>query len=269
MSQAQRYGEVEVRTEGSADAPIAVVELQRPPVNSLGRPLRDGIDAAFSSLARDPSIGAVVLTGRTSFSAGVDVAELHADTPDNAALRNALYQYCFSKVELCPHPVIAAIDGYALGGGLELALHCDIRVATTTAKLGLPEVKLGGIPGIGGMQRLARVVGEGRAKRLTLAGETVSGARAYDIGLVDLVVDGETCRARAIELAETIAANPRPAVRGIKRAISLGRDLPLEKAQVIDLEYVAAVAGTPERLERLQNWIDTRRTPRPNGDDDA
>lgn len=255
MSQNQRFGETEVHEIGD----VVLVEMRRPPVNSLGWSLRDSIDQVFTHLARDEAVGAVVLTGEHCFSAGVDVGELHADSPDNAAQRNALYQYCFSKISLCPHPVIAALDGYALGGGLELAMHCDLRVATSTAKLGLPEVKLGGVPGIGGMQRLARLVGEGRAKHLTLAGETVSGARAYEIGLVDLVVDGDSCRKEAVELATTIADNPRPAVRGIKRAISLGRDLPLEKAQVLDLEYVAAVAGTPERLDRLRDWVDSRR----------
>lgn len=238
---------------------IAVVRIDRSPVNALSEDVRRQLDETFTFLALQDDVNVIVLTGGKVFSAGVDVYQLHADSPSNAPTRNARYQASFAKVEDCRQPVIAAINGYALGGGLELAMFCDVRVASEDALVGLPEIKLGGVPGIGGMQRLSRLVGEGKAKQLVLTGQPISSGLAREFGLIDEVAPSGEALETAMTIAKAMAANPRLSLQAAKRAMTLGRDLPLERAQRIDLEYVAAVADTKDRLERLNDFVEKKR----------
>ncbi|TAN34699.1 enoyl-CoA hydratase/isomerase family protein [bacterium] len=214
---------------------LAVVTVDRPPVNAIHNQIRDELGRVFAEIDGALDIHAVVLTGGPRiFSAGVDIRGLRAAAPSDAVPRNTRYQAIFLSIARVRAPVIAAVNGYALGGGLELAMACDLRVAASDAFFALPEINLGGVPGAAGPQRLARLVGRGMATRMVVSGERVDAEEAYRIGLVDeLAAPGEAI-ARAVELARRIAGHPPRAVQACKAAISLGDELPLERAQAID-----------------------------------
>lgn len=240
---------------------VALVSLDRPPVNALSESVMRELSATFDSLNSASDVRVVVLTGGArTFSAGVDIRELHKATAGDAIPRNARYQAIYNRIDVFRLPVIAAINGYALGGGCELAMACDIRVAATDAYFALPEIKLGGLPGIGGMQRLQRLVGEGKAKQIVLTGERVEAAEAHRLGLVDELAPAGSAIDRALELARLIASRPPLSVQSGKRAITLGRDTSLEAAQRIDLASVGEVAGTEDRAESLLAFLE-KRTP--------
>ena len=254
MTVSSGEGGLSVRIESH----IAIVTLDRPPVNAISYALREEIGEAFARLDADRNVHAVVLTGRRVFSAGVDVHELVADSPSGATRRAIRFYEAFATVERCRHPVIAAINGYALGGGCELALYCDIRVAGSDAFFGLPEVKLGGVPGIGGMQRLARVIGEGRAKQLVFTGGRLPADEAYRMNLVDVLTEPAETLDAARQIAAAISASPQLAVRAAKQAINAGRGMPIGLAQQVDLTYIDAVAGTKDREECLKAFVEHR-----------
>lgn len=237
---------------------VAVVTLSRPPVNAISYALREQIGDVFRELDGRRDVRAVVLTGGRVFSAGVDIHELVADTPAGAVPRALRFYAAFSAVEQCRHPVIAAINGYALGGGCELAMHCDIRVAAADAFFGLPEIKLGGVPGIGGMQRIARLIGEGKAKQLVFTGSRLSAAEAYRLNLVDVLSEPGQAYDASVEIAAAIAASPQLAVQAAKKAINAGRGLTVEVAQQVDLTYINAVADTKDRAECLSAFVEHR-----------
>lgn len=240
------------------DDHVAVVTLDRPPVNALSYALREEIGNVFRELDGRRDVRAVVLTGRRVFSAGVDIHELLADTPAGAVPRALRFYAAFGAVEQCRHPVVAAINGYALGGGCELAMHCDIRVAAADAFFGLPEIKLGGVPGIGGMQRIARLIGEGKAKQLVFTGSRLPAAEAYRLNLVDVLSEPGEAFEAALEVATAIAASPQLAVQAAKKAINAGRGLTVEVAQQVDLTYINAVADTKDRAECLAAFVEHR-----------
>jgi enoyl-CoA hydratase len=235
---------------------VATLRLGRPPVNALDREMIGQLETVVDEIDRSEA-RVVVVTGGDRFSAGVDINVLEDAPPEDAIPRNAEFQRVFSKVEQHRLPFIAAVNGYALGGGCELALACDIRVAGSDAFFALPEIGLGGLPGIGGMARVQRVVGRGKARQLVLTGDRVTAQEAHRIGLVDELVDGPA-EERAHELARRIATRPPLSVQAGKRALREGAEVDLAAAQQIDLRYCGVVAGTEDRMESLRAFLEKR-----------
>ena len=249
----------------SVENHVAMVTLDRPPVNALSDATIAELDTVFTALEAHEQVRVVVLTGGPRiFSAGVDIRELRAEPTDNTIPRNRRYQRIYQSIADCTYPVIAAINGYALGGGCELAMACDIRVASRDAFLGLPEINLGGIPGIGGMQRLQRLVGPSKAKQFVLTGDRVQAVEAHRIGLLDeLAPDGQAIDA-ARNLATRMASRPPLSVQAGKKALNLGRELSLADALEVDLRMCGEVAGTRDRAECLAAFLE-KREPRITG----
>lgn len=240
---------------------IAVVTLNRPKVmNALNRVLFTELDDAFAALAADQAVRAVILTGtgEKAFAAGADIGELStlsAAEGQELALRG---QAVFRRIETCGKPVIAAIQGFALGGGCELAMACTLRIASERARLGQPEVKLGLIPGYGGTQRLPRLVGKGAALKLLLTGDMVGAEEAFRIGLVDEVVPAEALTSRAETLARAIAQQAPLAVAGCLRAVDAGYDLPLNTALEIEASLFALACSTEDKAEGTRAFLEKR-----------
>lgn len=240
---------------------VAVVTLNRPKVlNALNRALLAELDAAVDAIAADASTLAVILTGagEKAFAAGADIQELaqvSAIEGQQLALRG---QRLFSKIEGLRVPVIAAINGFALGGGCELALACTFRIASETAKLGQPEIKLGIIPGYGGSQRLPRLVGKGAALKLILTGEMITAAEALRIGLVEEVVPPDQLMARAGQIAQTIAAQAPLAIEKSLEAVHAGYDLPLDEALKHEAALFGLCCATADKSEGTKAFLEKR-----------
>jgi len=241
---------------------IATVTFNRPKVlNALTKATMRELSAALDELDQDPAVRCIILTGagEKAFVAGADISELRAirSAPDGAAFARRGQAILF-KIENLEKPVIAAINGYALGGGCELAMACDVRIASDTAKLGLPEINLGIIPGYGGTQRLPRLVGKGRAKWMILTGEMISAPEALRIGLVDLVVPAAELMGKARELAKTIAAKAPLAVAWAKRSINVGAETDLATACAYEASQFGLVCGTEDRIEGTSAFLEKR-----------
>ncbi|MFZ0662353.1 MAG: enoyl-CoA hydratase-related protein [Acidobacteriaceae bacterium] len=240
---------------------VAVVTLNRPKVlNALNRALLGELDAALEALGADDSVRAVVVTGagEKAFAAGADIQELAGLSGVEGQAQALGGHRIFSKLETLGKPVIAAINGFALGGGCELALAASIRIASETARLGQPEVKLGLIPGYGGSQRLPRLVGKGAALKLLLTGEMISAAEALRIGLVDEVVPAAELMARARALASSIAAMAPIAVRQCLAAVRTGYDLPLGEALALEAALFGICCGTADKAEGTRAFLEKR-----------
>ena len=239
----------------------AVVTLNRPKVmNALNRALFSELEDAFAILGNDSSVRAIILTGagEKAFAAGADInemAKLSAVDGQQMSLRG---QAVFRKIETCGKPVIAAIQGFALGGGCELAMACTLRIASETARLGQPEVKLGLIPGYGGTQRLPRLVGKGTALKLLLTGDMVGAEEAFRIGLVDEVVPAETLMARAVTLARAIAQQAPLAVAGCLRSVDGGHDLPIGAALELEASLFGLACATEDKAEGTRAFLEKR-----------
>lgn len=216
---------------------VATIMLQRPPMNALSIQVQQEIRQAAQEVGGRTDVGCVVLTGGpTVFAAGADIKEMAAMTyQDMLAASNGL-QDAFTAVARIPQPTIAAIEGYALGGGCELALCCDLRIAGESSRLGQPEVLLGIIPGAGGTQRLPRLIGPSRAKDLILTGRMVETTEALAIGLVNRVVESGQAQREAEALAAKLAGGAPLALRVAKEAVDRGLDVDL--ASGLDLERV-------------------------------
>jgi enoyl-CoA hydratase len=241
--------------------PLAVVTLDRPRVlNALNQQSMAELEQIFLDIRQNPEIRVVLITGagEKAFAAGADIRELAALSAldgEQAALRG---QRVFGLIETCGKPVIACINGFALGGGCELALACTLRIASTQARLGQPEVKIGIIPGYGGTQRLPRLVGKGAALKMILTGEPVSAAEALRIGLVDEVVEPDQLMARAEQLAHTIAALPPLVIRDAIRAVNSGYDLPLATALELEASLFGLACSTSDKAEGTQAFLEKR-----------
>jgi enoyl-CoA hydratase/carnithine racemase len=238
---------------------IALLRLNRPDrLNALNMALRETLAAHFTELAADDTVRCVVITGdEKAFAAGADLAELVERTPTDPAF--ARTRAAWAAIERYRRPIIAAVNGFALGGGCELAMHCDIIIAGQGAKLGQPEVKVGIMPGAGGTQRLVRAVGKFAAMRWLLTGDLLSAADAHRLGLVSEVVpDGEVLQ-RALEIAGRIAALPPLAVAAIKETVLRGPDLPLEAALRLESESFQKLFGTEDRTEGMRAFLDKRK----------
>lgn len=243
------------------DGDVVTVTLARPDAaNSFSRAMLEELWAAGASVADDASVRAVIFTGagEKAFCAGADLKERASMTPDEVVATVTLIRETISAVARLPMPTIAAINGAALGGGTELALACDIRLASSTATMGLTETTLAIIPGGGGTQRLARLVGPGRAKELIFTGRRITAGDALTYGIVEEVCAPEDLRGRALELARTIARNGPIAVRAAKEAIDRGGDLPLDEALRLETTLYARTIETEDRTEGLQAFAEKR-----------
>ncbi len=243
-----------------ADA-IAVVTLNRPKVlNALNAALLRELDAALTELGVNDSVRAVIVTGagEKAFAAGADIEELAAVGEAEGEALAERGQRVFGKLESLGKPVIAAINGFALGGGCELALACTFRIASETARLGQPEVKLGLIPGYGGTQRLPRLVGKGAAMKMLLTGEMIGAAEALRIGLVDEVVTQSELMSRARALAGTMAGMAPIAVKQCIAAVHEGYDLPLAEALAHEAALFGLCCGTADKAEGTKAFLEKR-----------
>ncbi|MEL4890238.1 enoyl-CoA hydratase-related protein [Xanthomonas protegens] len=210
-------------------------------LNALNRQVLQALDAAFAAAADDPQIRVVVLTGagEKAFVAGADIAEMNELTPVQGRDFSQLGQRLMRRIERMPKPVLAMVNGFALGGGLELAMACHLRVAAEGARLGQPEINLGLIPGFGGTQRLLRLVGRAAALELCLLGAPIDAARAMQLGLVNRVVAAGELQATTLKLAQQLADAAPLALRGILDAIQIGGESAIEQG----LEYETAQFG--------------------------
>lgn len=243
------------------DGPVATVTINRPEVlNALNARVFDDLERAFTTLAADPSIRVVLLTGtgEKAFAAGADIKEL-ALTDDASGERLALRgQAVMALMESSGKPVIACINGFALGGGCELALACTLRIASESARLGQPEAKLGLIPGYGGTQRLPRLVGPSAALRLILTADIIPAAEALRIGLVDEVVPAAALLDTARTLALKIAAQAPLAVAASMEAVRQGGDLPLGEALALEARIFGRLSVTSDKHEGVAAFLEKR-----------
>jgi enoyl-CoA hydratase len=240
---------------------IVTITLNRPKVlNALNRALFAELDAALDEIAADDTIRAVIVTGagEKAFAAGADIQELTQLSAVEGQRLATNGQRIFSKLENLGKPVIAAINGFALGGGCELAMSATLRIASETARLGQPEVKLGLLPGYGASQRLPRLVGKGAALKLLLTAEMISAAEALRIGLVDEVVPAADLLPRAQSLAATIASMAPIAVRQCIAAVHSGYDLPLDQALAHEAALFALCCATEDKAEGTAAFLEKR-----------
>lgn len=241
---------------------MATVTINRPDVlNALnGATIRE-LAAALEETAQRDDVGVVLLTGagEKAFVAGADIAEMRGFTPVQAFEFALFGQRLLEFMERMPQPVIGVINGFALGGGCELAMACDILVAADTARLGQPEVNLGIIPGYGGTQRLARLVGRNLAKELVLTGEMISAQRAYEIGIVNRVVPPGDLMAAAREIAAKILSKGPIAVMTAKMAMNRGLDLDLGNACALEANAFAIGFSTEDRAEGMAAFLEKRK----------
>ncbi len=239
------------------DAGVAVIRLNRPPMNALSTAVQKEIRDLSREVTDRADVRAVVLYGGPKvFAAGADVKEM-ADWDYTDAVDNSVdLTDCFSAVARIPKPTIAAITGYALGGGCELALCCDLRVCGDNARLGQPEILLGIIPGAGGTQRLTRLVGPARAKDLIFTGRFVDAAEALAIGLVNQVVAPDDVLDAAMALAQRLAAGPPYALRAAKEAIDRGLEVDLTTGLEIERVQFAALFATQDRRDGMNSFVE-------------
>lgn len=241
----------------SVEDGVATIRLERPPMNALDARIQHEIREAAEAISRDASVGASVIYGGPKvFAAGADIAEMSTMGYADMAQASQELRRSFAAVSQIAHPTIAAITGYALGGGLELAMCCDFRVAGDNAKVGQPEIALGIIPGAGGTQRLARLIGPARAKDLVFSGRFVSASTAESIGLVDKVVPPDEVYESALQWARALAAGPRLALRAAKAAIDYGLDVDLETGLEIERAHFAALFATEDQRIGMRSFLD-------------
>ena len=234
---------------------VVTLRLNRPPMNALSQAMLTAIGDAADSLQDDPAVKAVVVMGsEKALAAGADIKEFG----DQAAARTigATFRRAFDGLAAVPRPVIAAIRGFALGGGMELALACDLRVAADSARMGQPEILLGIIPGAGGTQRLPRLIGPARAKELIWSGRQVKADEALAIGLVDRVVPADETEAAAVAWATELAAGAVAAMGLAKRAVDDGLDGPLARGNDIEAEAFVEVFGTEDAATGVASFLE-------------
>lgn len=242
---------------------VATVTIDRPEaMNAIDPETGAALGACFARIAEDDAIRAAVLTGAgtRAFSTGADLKKtLALDGAYAATAFSGAGDRGFQEALDCDKPVICAINGYALGGGLELAMTCDIRIAAPHAKLGLPEVKVGTIPGAGGTQRLPRLIGHSDAMMMMLTGDPVDAEEALRIGLVSRVVPADTLIAEAKAIAARIAANAPLSVRAVKRLVRSGADLPLDRAAELERFVWGLLRDTEDRAEGRRAFTEKRK----------
>lgn len=246
----------EIRSRG-----IGVLTMNRPEVlNALSVQTFQELNQLFDELEKESEIRGLIITGSgRSFVAGADLSECaDAKIEENRAYAS-LAQRTFNRLESLPIPTIAAVNGFALGGGCELSLVCDIRIASEKAKFGQPEVDLGVIPCFGGTQRLPRLIGSGFAKELIFTGRKISAEEAYAMGLVNRVVPQEQLLDIAVEMMELIVSKSHTAVKYAKTAIDHGRDLPIADGLELEKDLSAICYGLPDKEEGVKAFFEKRK----------
>jgi enoyl-CoA hydratase len=242
--------------------PLAIVTVNRPKVlNALNAATIAELDSAFARLAPDPSVRVVLLTGagEKAFVAGADISELAPLSAAEAQSHSEFGQAVFRRIEQLGKPVIACINGFALGGGCELAMACTLRIASFDAKLGQPEVKLGLIPGYGGSQRLPRLVGRGAALKIMLTGGMIDADEAYRIGLVDQLAKSDELMSSAEVLARAIANNAPLAVSEVISAVDEGLELRIDSAMAREAEGFGRMFATQDKIEGTTAFLEKRK----------
>lgn len=239
---------------------IATLTVNRPDkLNALNDATIAELGQAIDQIRVDDSIGGVIITGAgRAFVAGADISELSSQTPVLAKARARGGQDVFRRIETCPKPVIAAVNGFALGGGCELAMACHIRIASDAAKFGQPESKLGLLPGYGGSQRLPRLVGKGRAIQLLITGEMIDAAEAYRIGLVNKVTTTNDLMTTAKEMMRVILANGPLAVALCIEAIDRGLEMSLDESLILEANHFGLLAATDDMREGTRAFMEKR-----------
>jgi len=239
---------------------MAFVTLNRPTaLNALNTPLRRDLKQCFTDLQADPDVRLVVISGGgRAFCAGADIKEWREPTSVVEDREERLQLNVWQAMSRCEFPIIAAINGYALGGGFELAMCCDIRIASDQAQLGLTEVTLGIILGGGGTQRLPRIVGRGKALELILTGRRINAQEALRLGLVEQVVPHDQLKAAVEDLAQTIVSRAPLAVKYAKEAIVRGIELPLTEGLKVEAELYTLLRTTEDRMEGARAFQEKR-----------
>jgi enoyl-CoA hydratase/carnithine racemase len=239
------------------DQAVAVIRLARPPMNALNAQVQDEIAAAAAQVTADHDVRAVIIYGGAKvFAAGADIKEMAEASYAQMAADTRRLQDAFTAVAKIPKPVVAAITGYALGGGLELALCADFRVAGESARVGQPEILLGVIPGAGGTQRLPRLVGPARAKDIVYTGRFVTAPEALAIGLVDKVVPDAEVYQAAREMVNRYAGGPAVALRAAKQAIDEGLDVDLDSGLEIERLNFAGLFATEDQRTGMRSFVE-------------
>jgi enoyl-CoA hydratase len=244
------------------DGAVAVVTINRPKVlNALNTQTLDELRRVVLALKHDDGVRAVVMTGagEKSFVAGADINELSVQSPTGGREHALRGQHVLDLIENMGKPVIAALNGYALGGGCELAMACTIRLAADSARLGQPEINLGIIPGYAGTQRLSRLVGRGRALELLLTGDQITAQEAHRLGLVNRVVPAADLMTEARKLAATLAARAPVAMRYIIDAVNKGLQMSFAEAQVYEATLFGLVASTDDMREGTRAFLEKRK----------
>ena len=240
---------------------VGVVTINRPhALNALNTDTIQELFHAFTAMETNSEVKVVILTGAgfKAFVAGADIAEMLNFDPIAAREFASSGQKTFNTIEKLSKPVIAAIGGFALGGGCELAMACDIRLASENAKFGQPEISLGTLPGFAGSQRLPRLIGKGLAKELIFTGDIIDAKEAHRIGLVNKVVERDHLLAAAMEMAKKIAAKGAVAVRFCKEAINNGLEMEIDKACAYEADLFALSFATKDRAEGMQAFLEKR-----------
>lgn len=240
---------------------IGYVTINRPEkLNALNRQVMEELLDCFQALQKDEEVRVAILTGsgEKAFAAGADINELAVQTPIQGKETAQFGQQLFNLIENLGKPVIAAINGFALGGGCEMAMACTLRIAAETARLGQPEVKIGLIPGYAGSQRLPRLVGKGRALELILTGEPVTASEAYRIGLVNRVVPPSELLAAAEKLARKIMANAPLAVKLAIEAVNHGMEMSFAEGQLLEATLFGLCCTTADMKEGTRAFLEKR-----------
>jgi enoyl-CoA hydratase len=244
------------------DDAVATILLNRPQKkNSLNARMRTEMETSLHELARKPGIRAVIITGGDEiFCAGADIGEIEGTSSAEAAYQHARdFQILFDQVESLPQPVIAAVSGWALGGGCELALAADFRIASDTARFGLPEIKIGAFPGGGGTQRLSRLIGVAKAKEMILTGDPITAQQALASGLVMMVVEKGQLMESARQLAEKLAALPRLALQASKMLINRSQEVDLATGLEFEARTFGGIAHTHDLAEGTKAFLEKRK----------
>ncbi len=239
---------------------IGTIRLERPPMNALNTQVQEELREAATAAAGDDAVRAVVVWGGEKvFAAGADITEFTTVSYQAMVGRAAALSGAFDAVARIPKPVVAAVTGFALGGGCELALACDWRVVAEDAKLGQPEIRLGIIPGAGGTQRLARLIGPARAKDLIFSGRMVEAEEALRIGLADRVVPADRVYAAAVELIKPYVTGPALALRAAKQAVDAGLSMDLAAGLALESHLFAGLFATDDRVEGTTAFVEKRK----------
>jgi len=240
---------------------VGILTMNRPKaLNALNTETLGELSVLLDEIAKDESVKVVIITGaERSFVAGADITEMLHFTSAQGREFGRLGQSVFNKIEKMPKPVIAAINGFALGGGCELSMSCDIRIASEKAKFGQPEVGLGILPGFAGTQRLPRLVGRGKAKEILFTGEVFDAKEALSIGLVEKVVPPEELMEAAMTMAKKIMKNAPYAVRLCKDAVNTGLDVDLDAGQEYEATLFGVTCATDDKKEGMSAFVEKRK----------